>query len=165
MPGRPRKPVAAKRLKGRGKGRDSGGRPLPEEPEYSASLPKPPSWLKGDGLREWKRLEPKMSKQGVLTEADWGVFGDYCETFDHDAAIRRAMKTLKVGSEEWHKLDRARDRNKKLKTKLETELGLTPATRSKVSKSPKWLKPQEAADPMGKFKRTKLHAIKGGKSS
>ena len=161
--GRPRKPTAEKALKGRSKGRDSGGRPLPVEPEYSSDIPKPPASLKAEGLREWKRLAPKMSKQGVLTEADWAIFLQYCDAISLRFSLKRAMAKIPKHQEEWHKLFRAYNANERHLTKAITELGLSPVTRSKAAKSPKYLKDEKAADPMGKFKRGKLVGIKGGK--
>ena len=155
---RPRKTLAEKELKGRRTGRDSGGRKLPKEPQYSKQLPKPPSTLKGDGLKEWKRLGPKMVEQGVLTEGDWAVFIQYCDGIQRRFEIDRVQRKEKIGSEEWHKLDRARDRNEKQLTKAITELGLSPVTRGKVA-----LRKEKSVNPADKFKRGKLSVIKGGK--
>lgn len=163
--GRPRKPNAQKEVKGRKPGHDAAGRPLPEEPSYSSDIPKPPPILKSEGLREWKRLAPKMSKEGVLTEADWAIFLQYCTAISRRFQLQRAMnrKTMKIGSKEWLDLDRAYDRNEKILTKAITELGLSPVTRSKAAKTPKWMKEPEAADPAQKFSRSNLRAIKGGR--
>ena len=167
MAGRPPKPLVEKEQKGRSKGRDSGGRPLPEEPKYSASVPKPHASLKGEGLRVWKRLAPKMAKQGVLTEADWSIFTQYCDAislrFDLKRQMAKILRTKEPDMDAWHKLFRAYNANEKLLTKVSTELGLSPSSRSKVTKSPGYLKPKGAADPMGKFKREKLRGIDGGR--
>ncbi len=155
---RPRKATAEKKLTGRKPGADSAGRKLPPEPEYAKHLPKPPATLKLEGLKEWKRLAPKMVEQGVLTEGDWLVFLQYCDGVQRRFAIDKAQKREKIGSEEWHRLDRARDRNEKQLTKAMTELGLSPVTRSKVA-----LRKKDKANPADKFKRGKLVGIKGGK--
>lgn len=157
---RPRKPRVVKEAKGRKPGHDAAGRALPKEPAYSEEIPKPPASLKAEGLREWKRLASTMSKQGVLTEADWAIFLQYCTAISRRFQIARAMarKTVTIGSKEWLGLDRSWDRNEKLLTKAITELGLSPVTRGKTAQAPE-AKPDES-----KFSRTGLRAIKGGKA-
>jgi P27 family predicted phage terminase small subunit len=155
--GRPRKPIIEKKLTGRKPGADSAGRKLPPEPQYAKQLPNPPATLKGEGLKEWKRLSFKMIEQGVLTEGDWAVFLQYCDAIQRRFDIGKEQNKEKIGSEEWHKLDRAWDRVDKQLTKAITELGLSPVTRSKVA-----LRKEKATKPSDKFKRG-LSVIDGGK--
>ena len=150
--------LAEKKLKGRRPGKDSGDRPLPIEPEYAPELPKPPSFLKLQGLTEWKRLGPTMVKLGVLTAADWSTFGQYCRAVQVQFAIIKQLDSLKVGCPEWLDLDRAFDRNEKRLTKACVELGMTPVTRQKVALSPK------TEDPLAEFKRAPLREIRGGRN-
>lgn len=126
--GRPRKPNAIKQLQG-----NAGKRKLPKEPPYKAELPKPPSFVEKEGLREWKRLLAPMTKHGVLTEADYHAFALYCANVGKYYEIRKAMKEERVGSSEWHKLDRALDRCFAHIRAGISDLGLSPTTRSKVS--------------------------------
>ena len=158
MSGRPRKPLARKRLSGRHPGKDSGDRPLPKEPAYAPMLPKPPAILEGVGLAEWNRLGPKMVAEGVLTEADWAVFFQYCDAVQRRLKITKVLAQEKMGTEEWHALDRALDRVEKQLTTAIRENALSTVTRSKASLQ----KPKEV-DPMEKFKRPNLVAFKGGK--
>jgi hypothetical protein len=66
------------------------------------------------------------------------------------------MSKAAIGSEDWLALDRAFDRAEKQLARAIAGLGLSPVTRSKVSRTI-----PAPEDPMGKFKR-KLVVFPGG---
>jgi phage terminase small subunit len=122
--GKSRKPISIKKLEG-----NRGKKKLPSEPEpdYSGKLPPPPAYLKGVGLREWKRAGALMSGQGVLTAADWQEFACYCHAVQRRDAIARALgdyvkpkgvaEIVSEKLEEWHRLDRALDSRREATSK------------------------------------------------
>lgn len=77
MRGRKPLPTSTKRLNG-----NPGKRRLPaegEEPDYEvAEVIEPPEYLGVHGVREWKRIGPRLAAMQLLTEADLAVFEAYC---------------------------------------------------------------------------------------
>ena len=128
MRGRKRKPAAIRKLLG-----NASKRPIAPEPSFKVGVPEPPESLKGEGLKEWRRLAPILIGQGVLTEADWSVFAQYCEAQGRYLELWAVRSKERVGSEEWQRIDRAVDRALNHLGKARAELGLTPVTRSKVT--------------------------------
>jgi P27 family predicted phage terminase small subunit len=43
--------------------------------------PRPPKWLDGEGLAEWKRVAPTLYKLGLLTNVDVTMLALYCEAY------------------------------------------------------------------------------------
>lgn len=76
-------PASVKLAKG-----NSGHRPIgvdasPEEQARVAAVVtvRPPTWLKGDGLKVWKRLAPRLVGQKLLFQLDAETFARYCKNF------------------------------------------------------------------------------------
>lgn len=42
------------------------------------AAPSPPESLKGEGLREWKRIVPDLDQRGLLAKVDRAVLVEYC---------------------------------------------------------------------------------------
>ncbi len=77
-------PASVKVAKGNSGHRPIGTDPTPQEQAATAaSAPKvePPAWLKGDGLKVWKRLAPRLIGQKLLFNIDADTFGRYCKNF------------------------------------------------------------------------------------
>lgn len=75
MAGRKSKPTALKKLAG-----NPGKRKLPKnEPKPTLGLPSAPSWLKGEGLKEWKLVTPDLKKMGVMALIDRTMLAAYCQ--------------------------------------------------------------------------------------
>jgi len=147
------KPTALRVLQG-----NPGKIPLnPHEPhpKPAASNLQPPSFLRKDGLDAWKRLAPQLLAVGLLTEVDTDVFAAYCANY---ARWREAENFLQVnglmfGVRDFTGINK-NDEKAKLSApvkylqqypqvsiaqkallmmcKLGAELGLTPASRSRI---------------------------------
>ena len=77
MKGRKPKPTNLKVLEG-----NPGQRPLNEnEPKPKPVAPKPPSWLRKEAKKEWKRVAPQLEQLGLLTQIDMAVFAGYCQNY------------------------------------------------------------------------------------
>ncbi|MFY0690769.1 MAG: phage terminase small subunit P27 family [Paracoccaceae bacterium] len=76
---RGRKPVpsAIKLIQG-----NPGRRPVKKEQSRTAALPpSPPSALKGDALREWKRVTKALGPLYMLSQLDRAVLAAYCSAY------------------------------------------------------------------------------------
>jgi P27 family predicted phage terminase small subunit len=86
-------PVPLKILKGRGNGRDSMGRPIPEVPKFNRGAPDPPPWLEDEAKAEWARIAPELERLDLLKPEDHAVFTAYCATWSmYLEAIRRVRR-------------------------------------------------------------------------
>lgn len=79
--GRTAAPAALRLIGGRSEGRDSGGRPVEQPPEFRRIPPKPPTWLSREAKAEWKRVVPGLSRLELLKEEDRASLAVYCETW------------------------------------------------------------------------------------
>jgi P27 family predicted phage terminase small subunit len=68
-------------LNGRGNGRDSGGRPVKQTPNFRRIAPRPPTWLTREAAAEWRRVVPGLQRLDLLKEEDRGTLAAYCETW------------------------------------------------------------------------------------
>lgn len=132
--GRKPKPTAIKILEG-----NPGKRPLNRfEPTYRKKAPPCPSWLCDEAKREWRRLARTMESMGVLTEADMETFATYCDAYskwkeateflDQHGTI---FKTPSGYIQQVPQVSIAQTYSK-IMTKIATEFGLTPASRSRI---------------------------------
>jgi P27 family predicted phage terminase small subunit len=112
-------------------------------PEITSSVGgvRPPSWLTGPGLDQWKRLAPTLIAAKLLSEADALAFGRYCRNFALWLKCRKEMDTEGVTyeSESNHgKLRRAHpallisDRIERQLLAMEDRFGLNPAERQRI---------------------------------
>ncbi|GAA4680405.1 phage terminase small subunit P27 family [Nocardioides nanhaiensis] len=85
-------PAPLKLLKGRGEGRDSGGRPVKPDPGFRRVAPEPPFWLEGEALDEWQRVVPELARLDILKEGDAATLATYCEMWQ---TFVEATATLK----------------------------------------------------------------------
>ncbi|MCY4726710.1 phage terminase small subunit P27 family [Nocardioides sp. STR2] len=74
-------PANLRLLKGRGDGRDSGGRKVEQGPGFKRTPPHPPIWLEGEALDVWRRITPELTRLDLLKEGDAEVLATYCETW------------------------------------------------------------------------------------
>lgn len=142
----PRKPAAVKKLEGTWRA----DRANAEEPVYRAVAPPMPDWLSVPAAAEWCRLVPIMAEKRVLAETDLGVFAAYCSACADQQIANEALKNAprfyesEAGLWKEHPAAKAsRDAGQQVRM-LANELGLSPASRSKVSPLPE---PPEG-DPM-----------------
>lgn len=145
MPGgRPRKPTEIKSLRGTLRPH----RVNQAEPAAVGGEPVCPPWLDAIGRNEWERITGLLRAMGLLSLDVAPTVEAYCQAYSEwrlvVAAIDYdAMHVLTIGR--WAQM---RDRSLAQMTRLLTELGLTPASRSKVSAGA----PQDA-DPFSDFLR------------
>jgi P27 family predicted phage terminase small subunit len=75
--GRPAEPTALKVLMG-----NPGNRPInQDEPKPKPLMPYKPKMLKGEALKEWKRITKKLYDIGLLTEIDGAALAAYCQCY------------------------------------------------------------------------------------
>lgn len=90
------------------------------EPQPELSVPSCPEWLKDEGRREWNRLVKELTDLGMLTQLERGAMAAYCQAW---AEFRCAVEEGSFTT---------RDIAAKRLIRLAAELGLTPASRSRV---------------------------------
>jgi P27 family predicted phage terminase small subunit len=141
MRGRKPKPTARKRLEG-----NPGGRPLntaePQLPEPAEGFDQPPSELKGDAraCAEWRRLAPMLRQAHQVTEAERGALLALCQQWSRylKATASVSRKGMVIKSRNGYPIPNPYlvigHRALTQCTKLWTELGLTPSSRSRVSR-------------------------------
>lgn len=79
MRGRRPAPTVLKLLKGNpGKRALNPDEPRPEVPQ---DAPPCPTWLEGEGRKEWNRLAPHLHALGLLTAVDLGLLAAGCQAF------------------------------------------------------------------------------------
>lgn len=135
MPGPAPKPTALKELAG-----NPGRRPLNQaEPKPRLAAPPCPDWLQGDGRAEYDRLVEILLRTRVLTESDWAALIAFVTEYDgYVRAIRRIRKegellTSKAGGKYINPRVGLASMHFKQMSKLMGELGLTPASRTRIS--------------------------------
>jgi P27 family predicted phage terminase small subunit len=83
-------PVPLKILKGRGNGRDSMGRPIPQVPKFNRGAPDPPPWLDPEAAALWARVAPSLERLDLIKDEDAESFATYCTAWSRFVA---AVKT------------------------------------------------------------------------
>lgn len=79
--GRKGKPAHLKLLEGRGNGRDSGGRTVPEPPPFARAVPAKPADLSPAADAMWDQLVAALPEAGLLKPIDGYALQVGCETF------------------------------------------------------------------------------------
>jgi P27 family predicted phage terminase small subunit len=147
MPRRP-KPTSLRQLQG-----NAGKRPFNLlEPKLETGAPKMPKWLKGAARKEWRSIVDELTRMGVLARVEHATLTGYCVAWDHvqkaQAEIERNGLTIVIEA-----LDKdgvahivscrknpavtVLDASLKQLRAFASELGLSPASRSKVAAIPK----------------------------
>lgn len=135
MGGRPRKPTALKRLQGTlQKCRTPKAEP---QPEHELKNLLPPDYLTESAKQVWS-YALDQAPAGMLTTLDFAVFSRWVVLFDQFMTLSSAIKkegTIQEnedGSLAVNPMLRALNQTATTLRALETELGFTPASRSKV---------------------------------
>ena len=84
--GRTAAPATLKLLKGRGEGRDSGGRPVAHPPKFIREAPDAPDWLDAEARAEWRRVAPGLEALDILKPEDRAALTVFCETWSRFVA-------------------------------------------------------------------------------
>lgn len=131
------KPTALKILEG-----NPGNRRLNDnEPKYGLSeeTNKAPPWLGKYAKKEWKRVLPLLSKNGLMTDADYMALCAYCQNVDtwvNAEKMKRAEGLTEVTSKGCtiqHPAVGIANTAMTNMLKFAKEFGLTPASRANLS--------------------------------
>jgi P27 family predicted phage terminase small subunit len=79
--GRRSQPAKVLQMKGRRPGVDSGGRKIPDVPEFRRGAPDAPAWLSDEARAEWDRVVPGLQLLDILKPEDRANLAAYCETW------------------------------------------------------------------------------------
>ncbi|RZJ19113.1 MAG: phage terminase small subunit P27 family [Brevundimonas sp.] len=89
--GRKPDPASVKVAKGNPSRRRIGVDPVVQPARPGAV--QPPTWLKGDGLKVWDRLSPRLELLKLLTPVDAEAFGRYCRNFARWLKMQERLDT------------------------------------------------------------------------
>jgi P27 family predicted phage terminase small subunit len=138
MRGRKPTPTALKVMTG-----NPGKRPLNRhEPRPATAIPTCPAHLSSSAKAEWKRLARQMHVLGIISHLDRAALAAYCQAYGRWAEAERKLKEtpmlLKLPSGAIQQSPWLSIANKQLELmhKYMGELGLSPASRSRVSAQP-----------------------------
>ena len=155
MPGRRPKPTALRELEG-----NPGHRPLNRLEPKPTGIPVCPNYLDAEGKREWKRISRELIAVGLLTSVDRAILASYCEAWSrwsqatrelHELASAKGKSVLVIATKSGNAIQNpligiinvAADQMRK----LAVELGLSPASRSRLQIEPQ----HKDADPFEAF--------------
>jgi P27 family predicted phage terminase small subunit len=134
MSGPPRKPTAWRRMEGnRGKKAWNHAEPMPPE-----GVPDCPEHLSDEARAEWHRLVDTLVSMGVITIVDRAVLAAYCQAYgrwvEAEEKLRETPLLIKTPSgyvqqSPWLGIA---NRQMELMGRYMAEIGLTPASRSRV---------------------------------
>lgn len=130
-----RKPTKLLKLRG---SRRAEERPK-NEPIPVEGMPKPPEWLKGEGLAEWRRKAPLLYEQGTLALIDDVILAAYCRSWQLFVEIEKMMQKQKYvisrknGSKMKNPLAVMRNEALDRMVKYASELGIGASSRSGIN--------------------------------
>ncbi|RQR29406.1 phage terminase small subunit P27 family [Burkholderia sp. Bp9142] len=137
MRGRKPTPTALKIARG-----NPGKRPLPENEPMHTGEATAPEWLSAQAAAHWPIVAKQLGDAGVLTSVDTAALALYCEAFArwkhaNDQVVKygpviKAPSGFPVQSPYLAIANRAHEQM----TKLLIEFGMTPSSRSRVTKVP-----------------------------
>lgn len=143
--GRPRKPEALKVLEGTSRA-DRANNDAPEPAVTRGAIP--PDFLDEMAKAEWSRIVPELEQLGIMSNIDIALVASYCtsvsELAEASIQIEANGYVYEATSDKGHTVQRKSPwievRNKAIMNIVKTscEMGMTPASRSKViaSKQP-----------------------------
>jgi P27 family predicted phage terminase small subunit len=133
--GRKPKPTAVKLAEGNpGKRRING-----QEPKPAGSLPDCPAHLSAEAKAEWDRIAANMNRIGLLTQVDRTTMAAYCQCYgrwvEAEQKLAETPAILRMPSGYIQQSPWLTISNKQLElmAKYMAELGLTPASRSRLA--------------------------------
>jgi P27 family predicted phage terminase small subunit len=155
MPGPTPSPPHLKLLKGNPGRRRIKAQP---EPEISTEVPAPPEFLTPAAKDEWWRIAAELHRCKLLTPLDVGVFAVYCQSYADWVEAKQELAKAAAAEPETHGLLVKGSHDQLMANPLlrvitscasrmmdaATQLGLTPASRSRIYIS-------EPPDGNGKF--------------
>ena len=149
-------PTKLKALKG-----NPGKRPLnKDEPEFTEIDDKPPGSLGKIGMAEWVRVVDEMRESGVLTKVDEKILWGYCHHFSiAERAVNEMAKTkLILKSPNGYPIQNPylsiQNKSLSMMKSFAAELGITPSSRSGITKVP-----TKQEDPMAALKKRRAERL------
>lgn len=106
--------------------------------EHKAGMPTCPTWLTAEAKAEWKRIVPDLTESRVLSKADRATVAAYCQAWaDYVEAHKSIVKdgatfVTPKGYIAKNPMVTIRNESRLAMLRYAQELGLTPASRSKV---------------------------------
>lgn len=134
MPGRRPTPTALKLVRG-----NPGKRALPKNEARPSLDVKMPDWLSPDAVKHWPAVAKQLHDAGLLTAIDVTALGLYCEAFARwkDANGRIVKYGTVVKSPSGYPIQSPylaiANKAHEQMTKLLTEFGMTPSSRSRCT--------------------------------
>ena len=129
-------------------------RPInPAEPQPKVSKPRCPSHLSDSAKAEWRRISPRLAREGLLTHLDERALALYCEAYSLwvEAKQKVAETSLVVTTEKGNLIQNPYlgIANKAAKQMLEilVEFGMTPSSRTRVTAA----QDPDANDPKARY--------------
>jgi len=135
--GRKPKPTHLKLLAGH-----PGHRPLPKnepQPDAAVETMAPPDWLSGEGRAVWAVEFPKLVRNSMITDIDLNAFARYCHACGRfqvaESYVKKQGEVLisPSGFPIQNPYLAVSNRAQEQMHKAETEFGMTPSSRSRVS--------------------------------
>lgn len=140
--GRKPKPTMLKIIEG-----NPGKRPLNmREPRPQGPAPMPPDWLNPIARAEWERIAPALERMGLLTSVDGAAMEAYCTAYarwvEAEQFLEKHGMTMIIrderGGVKWlqpmPQVGISRSAAREMRA-FASELGLTPASRTKLNVS------------------------------
>lgn len=127
-----RKSFAARVIDG-----NPGHRPLPRDIKAPPGTPVMPRGMLPEAQKVWRSTVKQMKALGLLTELDGIVLELYCTTYARWRMIQAQLnepltaEQIESGLDHFHATVEARNAGAQVR-QLATELGLTPASRSRI---------------------------------
>ena len=135
--GRKPKPTLVHQVHG-----NPGNRPLNDnEPKLETGPLEPPDFLDAYGLEEWRRVEPMLTKSGLVTQGDLAALVAYCDAWGNfrKAVELRAQAGPPIiegsnGVLKENPVYRMVRLERREVIRYAAELGITPSARSRVDR-------------------------------
>ena len=114
----------------------------PTEPVPPDALPRCPPHLDHVARKEWRRLAKPLYDMGVLTVADRAAFAAYCQSYSRWAEAERKLAETPMlikapsGYPQQSPWLSIANRQMELMCRYMTEMGLTPASRTRIAVPP-----------------------------
>lgn len=137
--GRKPEPLGLKLIKGRGDGKDSGGREIKHPPKFAREAPPKPDDMTGVAAEIWDVIVEQLEALDVLKVVDGAALRMACETYARwqEARDTRAQRGITVttsqgvGVAPWVRVEESASKEFRAWC---AEFGLTPAAEMKLAK-------------------------------
>jgi P27 family predicted phage terminase small subunit len=94
--------------------------------------PPPPDFLEGEGLAEWDRIVPELSKRYLISPVDAVLLAGYCQTFaDYKVAVLAVRESGLMLDGKLNPAARYAAQSLAELRKMAAEFGLSPSARSR----------------------------------